>query len=781
MRKNYTKVLTAFLVLIGCSAFAQQPDFQKRYEIIQNARTNQQAPQLMSPELIAMAEGTTSLMFNKDQFIVRNGEAYLMARCKTDVNALANELKTLGANNIKTYKHTVTFRLQTEKIMQLNNCTELRYARPEMAPQKRIGSVESEAVKSLKANLVSKRFGLGGKGITIGVLSDSYNTLGGEAAGIASGDLPGEGNPNGLTTPVTVLSEIQGGIASDEGRGMIELIHDVAPEAEIIFYSAFNGYFDFADGIRALADAGADIIVDDIFYFAEPYFQNGAIAQAVNDVSKQGVVYFSSAGNSGEQSYESEFNTISPFNIHDFDSSDAVNGFQRIEVAPGQQLNLFLQWDQPSPFFTDGPGATDDRLTTNLDIFIFDPDTNELVFQTAGLNTDDQIEGISLFNDGEESFIFDMAVGITSGPAPERIKWINFGSDLNVQFDTNSSTVVGHANAQRAISVGAVAFFRVEGFQDRPSTDVNGFSSLGGTLLRLNDKGGRRNQPLDTRSPNFCATDGTNTTFFGSDIPDELGEEDTNPNFFGTSAAAPHAAAVAALMLQANPDLTPRKIERILENTASDMDNPLTEGFDEGYDRKTGFGYINALKAVARVIKQVGTEDLLLSQVCTENNNTELRWQVENPNPFNVKYDFRILGTGQKGELVALSGDNFFLSQTVRNRNRARIQWQIKGENKPGRAVLNFDFYACNDSESGKGLVIHPNPIRNYATISFTSAENKHSFVNVRKLNPAAPIVLRIPVTLCEGENNLEIDFSSLRKGLYILELEGITKRVIKK
>ena len=125
-----------------------------------------------------------------------------------------------------------------------------------------------------------------------------------------------------------------------------------------------------------------------------------------------------------------------------------------------------------------------------------------LIFQTTSLNTDDNIEGIGFTNNGPDSFIFDMAVVKQSGPDPQRIKWVNFGSDLNVTFDTNSSTVVGHANAQRAIAVGAVAFFRVEGFQDRPSTDINGFSSLGGTFLRLNDNGSRKRQPLDTKKPN---------------------------------------------------------------------------------------------------------------------------------------------------------------------------------------------------------------------------------------------------------------------------------------
>ncbi len=786
MKKNYFKVLTSFMlfVMIGFTANAQKPDLEKRYEIIRNAQEKPVSKQLMSPELKALAEDGDS-MFNKDNFIIRNGEIFLIARCKANVNALANELKTLGARKIKKYKNTVTFRLATNKIMQLNNCTELGYAIPEMKPKTKVGSVESEAVKSLKVDLASKWFGLTGKGIKIGVISDSYNSLGGEAAGIASGDLPGAGNPNGYTTPVNVLSEIQGAPGIDEGRAMIELIHDIAPEAEILFYSAFNGYFDFADGIRALADAGADVIVDDIAYFAEPYFQNGAIAQAVNEVSKKGVAYFSSAGNSGEQSYESEFRNIDGINIHDFDEGGAVNGFQRIEVAPGQELNLFLQWDQPSPFFTDGPGATDQRLRTNLDIFVFDPDTNALIFQTTGSNIDSQIEAIGLFNGGTESFIFDMAIVVRSGPQPERIKWVNFGSDLNTQFDTNSSTVVGHANAESTISVGAVAFFRVKGFQGRPSTDINGFSSLGGTFLRLNDNGARKKRPLDTKNPDFCATDGANTTFFGNDIPDVIGgvqvEEDSNPNFFGTSASAPHAAAIGALMLEANPQLKPKMIERIMENTAKDMDNPLTSGFDSGYDRKTGFGYIDASKALNVAVTRAGTKDLSIMPVCADNSETKLRWKVENPNPFNVKYSFKILGSSQKGNLVAEPGENFFLTKKEKNLNKARIEWRKKRTHKQGRAFAIHNLNNCEQPYlASDALKIYPNPIGDHVSISFASKQGKKSSVNVSKLNPAAPKLLQVPVTLTKGENTFELDFSSIKKGLYILEIDGVTRRILK-
>ena len=47
--------------------------------------------------------------------------------------------------------------------------------------------------------------------------------------------------------------------------------------------------------------------VDDLIDLAEPMFQDGIIAQAVDNVVATGVAYFSAAGNEGRQSYQSVF------------------------------------------------------------------------------------------------------------------------------------------------------------------------------------------------------------------------------------------------------------------------------------------------------------------------------------------------------------------------------------------------------------------------------------------------------------------------------------------
>jgi hypothetical protein len=114
--------------------------------------------------------------------------------------------------------------------------------------------------------------GVRGDGVTVGVLSDSALPAR-IAALIASGDLPAS---------VQVLPGQQGpSTGTDEGAAMMEIVHDIAPGANLIYATAFTSVASFANNILALHAAGASVIVDDVSYFNEGAFQDGPIARAV--------------------------------------------------------------------------------------------------------------------------------------------------------------------------------------------------------------------------------------------------------------------------------------------------------------------------------------------------------------------------------------------------------------------------------------------------------------------------------------------------------------------
>jgi hypothetical protein len=169
-------------------------------------------------------------------------------------------------------------------------------------PQANVGLVTSQGTKVLHSD-TANAYGFTGSGITVGVLSDSYNTSPTTFTTIrAANDIAS----NDLKAPKFVIDLAPAATNTDEGRAMMQIVHDVAPNADLCFATASAGESTFASNIRTLRTnpaCSADVIVDDVFYFDEPFFSDGQVAQAVNDVSTSTVLagkkiaYFSSAGN----------------------------------------------------------------------------------------------------------------------------------------------------------------------------------------------------------------------------------------------------------------------------------------------------------------------------------------------------------------------------------------------------------------------------------------------------------------------------------------------------
>jgi hypothetical protein len=236
-----------------------------------------------------------------------------------DPEALAADLRALGAHKVTVFGRMVSSALPSDAIPSLENLDSLKFARRAYT-MRHTGSVNSQGDAAMRADVGRTTFGVDGTGVMVGTLSDSYNCLGGADSRVASGDLPRD---------VLVLEDGEGPCpATDEGQTMMEIIHDIAPGATQAFHSALHGEAGFARGIIALADAGAKIINDDVLHLAEPMFQDGVIAQAVDTVKARGVSYFSAAGNLARQSYEAPFRPTGhvidigvgrPSEAHDFD------------------------------------------------------------------------------------------------------------------------------------------------------------------------------------------------------------------------------------------------------------------------------------------------------------------------------------------------------------------------------------------------------------------------------------------------------------------------------
>ena len=563
-----------------------------------------------------------------------------------DLEGLRAQLVAKGLKDATLHATAVSGKAPIAALGDMAATSGLKFLRPTLA-MARAHTAVSQGDRSLRADRARRETGVTGRGVRVGVLSDSYDCAPGAfepgaaftraAQDIASGDLPRD---------VKVLKDLApapSGACSDEGRAMMQIVHDVAPGSPLAFYTAFVSQEDFADGIRALAGAGSRVIVDDIIYFSEPMFEDGIIAQAVDDVYNDGVAYFSSAGNDARASYESRFRLstqpglLGP--LHDFAPGRAVDGLQSASASAGSVTLLSFQWDQPSLSANGKRGAQSD-----LDIYFYDADgvpfeictddPNQLVCQVPGFDANiggDAIETPVMVNFSDQDIPVQIGIELFEGPAPNYIKYVWFDLDAGVftvdEHDTASGTVFGHANAAGAEAVGAAAWYQTEewGSPFRPEcvpACLNSFSSAGGSPVFFGKNGRRLPFPEVRAKPGVTGPDGGNTSFFIFDLGFEVpgtAEPDGFPNFFGTSAAAPHVAAVAALILdQRDRDIAARKrfigprnlspdaVYWAMRLTADDMKlrnfggdiGPQRVDNANGFDFDTGFGFVDAQRAL---------------------------------------------------------------------------------------------------------------------------------------------------------------------------------------
>ncbi|HKY75162.1 MAG TPA: Calx-beta domain-containing protein, partial [Acidimicrobiia bacterium] len=492
----------------------------------------------------------------------------------------------------------------------------VRYVREVLQPltsrgdvvQPSCGAVHSEGDVQLDAIGLRNDWDVEGAGVEVGILSDTWNRSPDPNDGtdlnddVESSDIPGAANPcpgTGRKTPVPVLQEYLGAEPIDEGRAMGQIVHDLAPAAELSFATAFNGETGFANNIRALRNQGADVIVDDVFYFNEPAFQNGPIGVAVEEVVADGAAYFSAIGNENETvnghpvgSYETPGfrGTSCPAGItgtcHDFDPGLGEDATFRVRVAGGGLLRMTLKWNEPW-----------NGVTTNLDLF----------YVVGGVVVGQAIENNpALSNQPFEILSYtatggpvdvDVVVRKASGSSDPRFKLEHVRSavaDSEYQVSDGGDVMgprsTGHSAAPSGVGVAAVPYNNanaVEGFSNHgPATWYWGpVGAQPATLLP---------EPIVLHKPDLGATDGVSTTFFYDRTAPFWPQAGTPaPRFYGTSAAAPHAAAVAALLLDCNPSLTPAQITATLQATAKTVSG--------GVPTNIGAGNIDARAAGAAV------------------------------------------------------------------------------------------------------------------------------------------------------------------------------------
>ena len=454
------------------------------------------------------------------------------------------------------------------------------------------GSLLSEGDGVHRADEARERFGLTGEGVRVGVISDGI--LGLEAS-IASGDAPelfASESFISLTDPDL--------LAGAEGTAMIEIVHDIAPGAAL---SSANTDTDLGmiDAVNFLAERN-DIVVDDLGFF---FPANGLsavsrnTAAALNNPEWPIRAYFTAVGNSAQQHYREPFDPVSPFGLrlpapgqvqsfHATDQTSDVLGrgtqqYNEIFLDTGTGVLLLLFWD-----------ALPGEYESDYDLYLLDTSNRIVEASVAGQTAvrGEPFEAIAFTNTGPSDFFRVVVQNFADLSPPHTIELFAFFApplpvpQLEAQppvfnYNTPAGSIIGQGDAGGSvISVGAVD-------QETPDA-IEFFSSHGPTA------DGRM-------KPEIVAVDGVTVTGNGGfGRPIDESDAAAGSRFFGSSAAAPHAAAMAALLAEARPELlgpdgdaaNERALMRaLILNSAIDLGEP-------GPENVFGYGRADTLTAL---------------------------------------------------------------------------------------------------------------------------------------------------------------------------------------
>jgi hypothetical protein len=729
--------------------------------------------------------------------VSQDGRFVTVTAIAAEGRPLHADLRGLGLEGGAAVENVVSGHLP---VAALKNAAQLQSLQGMMLAYARthVGGVGSEADTAHSAFEGRDNLSVDGSGQKVCALSTSYDNPDSEtnpsqtaSEDISDGDLPGSDNPEGNTMPVDVLDDSEPG--SDEGRAMLQLIHDIAPGAELGFHTAFGGIGAFVDGIRDLADpnqGNCDVIVDDIRYNVEPFYQDGPVTNVADSVVDEGIPYFSSAGNDGRNSYEAPFRDSgnpgvisSTSTAHDFDpSGSAVDTLQEITIRQGGNFRIFtLQWTDPSAIVDGSLGAD-----TDIDVALVN-DTLGIISQSGSDNvqTGVPVEGvlehtnngnIDANEDGVADSTFHLVIEKAVGPDPDEVKYIYSGSDFKVEeHDTLGPTIYGHPMAENAMAVAAAPFFNTSAYNSNVDPAVlESFSSKGGIKIRFGETGVPLPSPEEREKPDVTGTDGVDNTFFGTDIG--LSDPDPHPNFFGTSAAAPNVAAIAALIQEMNPGFTPTNVYGQLESNAEDVTSRFNRNGEfvsiaTGPDPWSGHGFVQATAAALPV-------ELARFDAVMQNKRALLTWTTatETDNAgFGIEHK---KGDGSFETLAFKDGAGTTSEpRTYRYQTSAlapgRHTFRLRQEDLDGSTTYSTEITVERTLSDAYSISpVTPNPVSDNSTVSVTVQKTQDVRVGVYNvlgqrvaLLHDGPVVASDPTTLTVG--------TDLQSGMYFLRVDG--------
>lgn len=395
-------------------------------------------------------------------------------------------------------------------LIAIANVAGIAYIRPPLAPQ---ALAISEGVNVSGASNLHAN-GFNGQGVKIAVIDLGFAGLG---TAQALGELP-------VSAATFDFSGTGLQSTTAHGTAVAEIVHDMAPNAQL-YLMKISDEVDLENAVDEAIAQGVDIINHSVGWFNTNFYDGtGAIAANAQRARSSGILWVNAAGNYAQRHWQGLALDNNSDGWVEFSGQPGV----RFSASAGQTINVFLTWN--------------DWGTTAQDYDLFVTNTSGTIFASSErLQSGTQPPTESVFFSAPFSGTFEIRVKPLDVTSPKELAIFNLNQDLSPAV--TSGSIIAPADSSSSLSVGAVSHL------NWTTGPIQSFSSRGPTT--------------DGRTkPDIVGPDAVSTS-----------QGQFNP-FAGTSAAAPHVAGAAALLLSQNPSLNANSLESKLKGDAVPMGSP---------------------------------------------------------------------------------------------------------------------------------------------------------------------------------------------------------------
>jgi len=432
-------------------------------------------------------------------------------------------------------------------------------------------SIDGNAVSITHAAQFIAKTGKNGAGVAIGIMSDDVASV---ALIQARGELPKHIT---VLTPAAQSSPARP--PTDEGTMLLEELHAVAPGTSLMFCAPQTDV-EYVSCLSELISAGATVVADDLEYPAEDVMSTeSSLAQGVAALLAQypNVLLLSAAGNENESFWQGPYAPTRLSTPLTCDANGQADAYaQSFDGSTDEKLTLYdtltapiyLQWADPFG-----------QNISNFDLYVMDQ--NQQVLECLpGAGSRDVFD-----SDPDPKLargIFHFVIGTPNTEfAGKFLKLFVYGDGAAV-LGTGTAGSIGSPQKlpPRVAAVGAV--YGGDGVGDF----IEPYSATGPVDLEYP-------APQSLQAPAFAAPDAVHVDAEGTFFivgPAQL--------FYGTSAATPNAAAIAALLRATFPSLSAARILEALQKGAVQLGGTAPNG-EYGYGRVDALGALQSLPSPA--------------------------------------------------------------------------------------------------------------------------------------------------------------------------------------